>query len=43
MWSIVPIFWWQVFGIFLVVSVAFGIFAGLVSYWRSRERRDGKR
>ncbi len=43
MWSIVPEFWWQVLGVGLVISVAIGIAAGLVSYWRSQEKRDGKR
>lgn len=41
--SIVPLFWWQIFGIGLVISVAIGVAAGFVSYWRSQERRDGKR
>jgi hypothetical protein len=43
MWSIVPEFWWQIFGVFLVISVAVGIAAGLVSLFTYREKRDGKR
>lgn len=43
MWSIVPEFWWQVFGVGLVISVAIGIAGGIVSFFRYRENRDGKR
>lgn len=43
MFVIVPYFWWVVFGIGLVVSVAIGVMGGLISAWRAQEKRDGKR
>ena len=43
MWSVVPPYMWTIFGIGLVVSVAFGIFGGIVGYFRWKETRDGKR
>lgn len=35
--------WWVVFIIGTIVSIAFGIAAGLHAAWNGRERRDGKR
>ena len=41
--SIVPEFWWMVFGIGLTICVAVGIVAGVISAFTYREKQDGKR
>ena len=35
--------WWILFGMGLVICVAFGIAAALATMWRNREKKDGLR